>query len=301
VPNHLLTAPERPPVSAPPVATPRAIAYPPAWWGRRAPHERPEVPAGVERWRTDLVVGMPGSHRRRRGLVLLRLLAALPVLAAVVLVRVAVLVTLPVAWGCRVVANDLPVPPARVYRRALRFVNRLRAWLWLSADEPEQLALSLRRRPPYRRRRAWLWLLLAPFQVVLRYFAGVLVVLLVPLAWGAALVTGRESAAIHRVLAPVLAWLARGDANLLLLSDRRPRLPEIAPRAPSGAPNASWPRLPPWPAWVAPASVGIGIGLSIASGLAVWCAASAGCSLRWAASCSRSRPRSRPSCEAVIA
>jgi hypothetical protein len=76
VPNHLLTAPERPPVSAPPVATPRAIAYPPAWWGRRAPHERPEVPAGVERWRTDLVVGMPGSHRRRRGLVLLRLLAA---------------------------------------------------------------------------------------------------------------------------------------------------------------------------------------------------------------------------------
>jgi CAAX protease family protein len=227
----------------------------------------------VERWRTDLVVGVPGSRRRRRGLVLLRPLAALPLLVLLVLMRLAILVTLPVAWGCRVVADDLPAPLARAYRSTLRFVNRLRAWLWLTADDPEQVALSLRRRPPHRRRRAWSWLLLAPFLLSLRYFAGVLVVLLVPLGWIAALVTGREPAAIQRVLAPVLAWLARGDAYLLLLSDHRPRLPEIAPRPPSGAPDASWPRLPPWPAWVAPASVGIGIGLSIASGVAVLAAA----------------------------
>jgi uncharacterized protein len=82
-------------------------------------------------------------------------------------------------------------------------------------------------------------------------------------------VTGREPGPIQRVLAPVLQWLARGDAYVLLLSDRRPRLPEIAPRPPRGAPDATAPRLPPWPPWVAPASVGIGIGLSIASSLAV--------------------------------
>jgi membrane protease YdiL (CAAX protease family) len=73
----------------------------------------------------------------------------------------------------------------------------------------------------------------------------------------------------------MLAWLARGDAYLLLLSDHRPRLPEIAPSPPSDAPDASWPRLPPWPPWVAPASVGIGIGLSIASSFAVLGAAAA--------------------------
>ena len=273
MPNDLLTAPERPSRSAMAVAPPPALAYRPVWSTPRAPHDRPEAPAGVERWRSDLVVGVPGSRRRRRGLVLLRPLAALPVLVALILLRLAILLTLPVAWGCRLVANDLPTPFARVYRWTLRFLNRLRAWLWLTADDPEQVALSLRRRPPYRRRRAWSWLLLAPLQVLLRYFAAVLVALLVPLGWIAALVTGREPAAIQRVLAPVLAWLARGDAYLLLLSDRRPRLPEIAPRPPSGAPDASWPRLPPWPAWVAPASVGIGIGLSIASGLAVIAAA----------------------------
>ena len=273
MPNDLLTAPERPSRSAMAVAPPPALAYRPVWSTPRAPHDRPEAPAGVERWRSDLVVGVPGSRRRRRGLVLLRPLAALPVLLAVILLRLAILLTLPVAWGCRLVANDLPTPFARVYRWTLRFLNRLRAWLWLTADDPEQVALSLRRRPPYRRRRAWSWLLLAPLQVLLRYFAAVLVALLVPLGWIAALVIGREPAAIQRVLAPVLDWLARGDAYLLLLSDRRPRLPEIAPRPPSDAPDASWPRLPPWPAWVAPASVGIGIGLSIASGLAVIAAA----------------------------
>jgi membrane protease YdiL (CAAX protease family) len=101
------------------------------------------------------------------------------------------------------------------------------------------------------------------------------VAVVVPAAWVAALVTGREPAAVQRLLAPVLAWLARGDAYLLLLSDLRPRLPEIAPRPPSGAPDATWPRLPPWPAWVAPASVGIGVGLVIASGIAVLAAAGA--------------------------
>jgi len=229
----------------------------------------------VEQWRTDLVVGVPGSRRRRRGLVLLRPLAALPLLAALVLLRLAILLTLPVAWGCRVVANDLPSPLERAYRANLRFVNRVRAWLWLTTDDPEQVALSLRQRPPHRRARAWTWVVLGPFTLFLRYFAGVLVALLVPLGWIAALVTGREPGAIQRVLSPVLAWLARGDAYLLLLSDHRPRLPEIAPRPPSGAPDASWPRLPPWPAWVAPASVGIGIGLVIASGIAVFVAAGA--------------------------
>jgi membrane protease YdiL (CAAX protease family) len=268
--NDTLTAPERPLV---PAAAPPPVAYAPMWWGQRAPHDRPELPAGGERWRTDLVVGVPDSRRRRRGLVLLRPLAAAPVLVLLLLVRLAVLMGLPIAWGCRVVANDLPAPLERAYRLALRLVNRLHAWLWLTADDPGQVALSLRRRPPHRRRRAWSWVLLAPFQVALRYLAGVLVALLVPAGWIAALVTGREPAAVQRVLGPVLAWLARGDAYLLLLSDRRPRLPEIAPPPPSGAPDASWPRLPPWPAWVAPASVGIGIGLSIASGLAVLAAA----------------------------
>ena len=79
-PNDLLTAPERPSRSAMPVAPPPALAYRPIWSAPRAPHHRPEAPAGVERWRTDLVVGVPGSRRRRRGLVLLRPLAALPVL-----------------------------------------------------------------------------------------------------------------------------------------------------------------------------------------------------------------------------
>ena len=99
----------------------------PVRWGPRAPHGRPELPAGVERWRTDLVVGVPGSRRLRRGLVLLRPLAALPLLVALVLLRLAILLTLPVAWGCRVVANDLPSPLERAYRASLRLVNRVRA------------------------------------------------------------------------------------------------------------------------------------------------------------------------------
>ena len=273
--NDPLLTPERPRPARPPVTAPPPPVYLPVRWGPRAPHGRPELPAGVERWRTDLVVGVPGSRRRRRGLVLLRPLAALPLLAALVLLRLAILLTLPVAWGCRVVANDLPSPLERAYRANLRFVNRVRAWLWLTTDDPEQVALSLRQRPPHRRARAWTWVVLGPFTLFLRYFAGVLVALLVPLGWIAALVTGREPGASQRVLSPVLAWLARGDAYLLLLSDHRPRLPEIAPRPPSGAPDASWPRLPPWPAWVAPASVGIGIGLVIASGIAVFVAAGA--------------------------
>jgi hypothetical protein len=273
--NDLLIAPERPvPIAPrPPVAAPVPVV--PWWSGRPAPRDRPERPDGAERWRTDLVVAVPGSRRRQRGPVLLRPLAAAPVLALLLALRLVVVVTLPIAWGCRVIANDLPQPLARAYRWTLRLANRLRAWLWLTAEDPGQVALSLRRRPPHRRRRAWSWLWLAPFQLFQRYFAGVLAAVLVPLGWIAALVTGREPGPIQRVLAPTLAWLARGDAYLLLLSDRRPRLPEIAPRPPAGAPDATWPRLPPWPAWVAPASVGIGIGLTIASGFAVFGAAAA--------------------------
>ncbi|MFL5851262.1 MAG: DUF4389 domain-containing protein [Solirubrobacteraceae bacterium] len=273
--NDLLIAPERPLRVAAPPRLPAPLPGVPWWSGRPAPHDRPDRPEGVERWRSDLVVAVPTSRQRRRGLVLLRPLAALPVLVLLVALRLAVLVALPVAWGCRVVANDLPQPLARAYTWTLRRVNRLRAWLWLTAEEPGDVALSLRRRPPHRRRRAWSWLLLAPLQLFLRYFAGALAAVLVPLGWIASLVTGREPGAIQRVLAPTLAWLARGDAYLLLLSDHRPRLPEIAPRPPSGAPDASWPRLPPWPPWVAPASVGIGIGLSIASSFTVLGAAAA--------------------------
>jgi CAAX protease family protein len=279
--SDLLTAPERPTglAPAPPPRPPRPTqAYPPArawWWTPRGPHDRPERPDGVERWRTDLVVAVAASRQRPRGLVLLRPAAAVPLLVAMIVLRLAILVTLPAAWGCRVVANDLPSPLERWYRWTLRLANRLRAWLWLTTDDPDTVALSLRRRPPHRRARAWSWLVLAPFQLVLRYFAGVLVAVVVPAAWMAALFLGREPAPVQRLLAPVLGWLARGDAYLLLLSDRRPRLPEIAPRPPSGAPDATWPRLPPWPAWVAPASVGLGIGLIIASGLLVFAAASA--------------------------
>src|SRR3954465_6830741 len=281
--NDLLLAPERPLRAAAPPPLPGPLPVVPWWSGRPAPHDRPDRPEGVERWRTDLVVAVPTSRRRRRGLVLLRPLAAVPVLVLLVALRLAVLVALPVAWGCRVVANALPQPLARAYAWNLRLVNRLRAWLWLTAEDPGDVALSLRRGPPHRRPRAWSWLLLAPFQLFLRYFAGVLAAVLVPLGWIAALVTRREPGAIQRVLQPTLAWLARGDAYLLLLSDHRPRLPEIAPRPPAGgpppppagAPAASSPRLPPWPPWVAPASVGIGIGLSIASGFAVLGAAAA--------------------------
>ena len=93
---------------------------------------------------------------------LLRPLAALPLLVALVLLRLAILLTLPVAWGCRVVANDLPSPLERAYRANLRFVNRVRAWLWLTTDDPEQVALSLRQRPPHRRARAWTWVVAGP-------------------------------------------------------------------------------------------------------------------------------------------
>src|SRR3954470_16663270 len=278
--NELLIAPERPARAAAPAQVPAPVPLVPWWSGRRAPHDRPDRPEGVERWRTDLVVAVPTSRRRRRGLVLLRPLAALPVLGLLAALRLAVLVALPVAWGCRVVANDLPQPLARAYTWTLRLVNRLRAWLWLTAEDPGDVALSLRRRPPHRRRRAWSWLLLAPFQLFLRYFAGALAAVLVPLGWMASLVTGREPGAIQRVLVPTLAWLGGGAAYRLLLPDHRPRLPEIAPRPPSGAPDASWPRVPPWPPWVAPASVGIGIGLSIASSFAILAAAGgAGASL----------------------
>src|SRR3954447_317976 len=273
--NELLIAPERPARAAAPAQVPAPVPMVPWWSGRRAPHDRPDRPEGVERWRTDLVVAVPTSRRRRRGLVLLRAPAAGPRLGLLVALRLAVLVALPVVWGCRVVANDLPQPLARAYAWNLRLVNRLRAWLWLTAEDPGDVALSLRRGPPHRRPRAWSWLLLAPFQLFLRYFAGVLAAVLVPLGWIAALVTRREPGAIQRVLQPTLAWLARGDAYLLPLSAHPPRLPAIAPRPPAGAPDASSPRLPPWPPWVAPASVGIGIGLSIASGFAVLGAAAA--------------------------
>src|SRR5215212_4010010 len=141
--NDLLIAPERPLRVAAPPRLPAPLPGVPWWSGRPAPHDRPDRPEGVERWRSDLVVAVPTSRLRRRGLVLLRPLAALPVLVLLVALRLAVLVALPVAWGCRVVANDLPRP------------------------------------------------------------------------------------------------LARGDAYLLMLSDHRPRLPEIAPCPPSGAPGAS--------------------------------------------------------------
>src|SRR5215212_1208695 len=238
--NDLLIAPERPLRVAAPPRLPAPLPGVPWWSGRPAPHDRPDRPEGVERWRSDLVVAVPTSRRRRCGLVLLRPLAALPVLVLLVALRLAVLVALPVAWGCRVVANDLPQPLARAYTWTLRRVNRLRAWLWLTAEDPDDVALSLRRRPPHRRRRAWSWLLLAPFQLFLRYFADALAAVLVPLGWITSLVTGREPGAIERVLLPTLAWLARGDAYLLLLSDHRPRLPEIAPGPPSGAPDASY-------------------------------------------------------------
>jgi uncharacterized protein len=274
VPNSLLISPERPPLP-PPAQPPPVPVVMPWFYGPRAPHDRPELPAGEERWRTDLVVGVPESRRRHRGLVLLRPLTAIPLVLFLLLARFLVALTLPIAWACRVLANDLPLPLAQAYRFTLRLVGRIRAWLWLTTEDPEDVALSLRRWPAHRRKRAWSWLWLAPFQLFLRYFAGVLVMVLVPLGWIAALVTGREPAAIQRVLAPTLGWLARGDAYLLFLSDHRPRLPEIAPRPAAGAPDASWPRLPPWPAWVAPASVGVGIGLIITSGLAIFGAAAA--------------------------
>src|SRR5919198_1351260 len=121
--NDTLTAPERPRRPAAPVAAPPPVAYAPVWWRQRAPHDRPELPAGGARWRPAVVGGLPGSRRRRRGLVLLRPLAAAPVLMLLLLVRLAVLVGLPIAWGCRVVANDLPAPLERAYRFALRLVN----------------------------------------------------------------------------------------------------------------------------------------------------------------------------------
>src|SRR3954451_6074157 len=202
--NDLLLAPERPLRVAAPPRLPAPLPVVPWWSGRPAPHDRPARREGVARWRSDLVVAVPTSRRRRRGLVFLRPLAALPVLVPLVALRLAVLVALPVAWGCRIVANDLPQPLARAYAWNLRLVNRLRAWLWLTAEDPGDVALSLRRGapprrappwaggavalslrrgPPHRRPRAWSWLLLAPFQLFLRYFAGVLAAVLVPLGW----------------------------------------------------------------------------------------------------------------------
>src|SRR3954452_22939145 len=170
--HELLIAPERPARAAAPAQVPAPVPLVPWWSCRRAPHDRPDRPEGVERWRSDLVVAVPTSRRRRRGLVFLRPLAALPVLVPLVPLRLAVLVALPVAWGCRIVANDLPQPLARAYTWTLRLVNRLRAGLWLAAAGPGAVALSLRPGPPHRRPGAWSWLLLAPFQLVLRYFAG---------------------------------------------------------------------------------------------------------------------------------
>src|SRR4051794_7617646 len=210
--NDLLIAPERPLRVAAPPRVPAPVAVVPWWSSRTAPHNRPDRPEGVERWRTDLVVAVPPSRRRRRGLVLLRPLAAVPVLVLVVALRLAVLVALPVAWGCRVVANDLPHPLARAYTWTLRLVNRLRAWLWLTAEDPGDVALSLRRRPPHRRRRAWSWLLLAPFQLFLRYFAGALAAVLVPLGWIPALVTRPDPPALQRGLPPPRAGLAPAEA-----------------------------------------------------------------------------------------
>src|SRR3954469_25102661 len=146
--HELLIAPERPLPVAPPPRLPAPVPVVPWWSGRPAPHDRPDRPEGVERWRSDLVVAVPTSRRRRRGLVLLRPLAALPVLVLLVALRLAVLVALPVAWGCRIVANDLPQPLARAYTWTLRLVNRLRAWLWLTAEDPGDVALSLRRGAP---------------------------------------------------------------------------------------------------------------------------------------------------------
>src|SRR3954447_18146862 len=121
--NDLLIAPERPLRVAAPPRVPAPVAVVPWWSGRPAPHNRPDRPEGVERWRPDVVVAVPPSRRRRRGLVLLRPLAAVPVLLLVVALRLAVLVALPVAWGCRVVANHLPPPPPPPYPSTPRPAN----------------------------------------------------------------------------------------------------------------------------------------------------------------------------------
>src|SRR3954449_3165125 len=97
--NELLIAPERPARAAAPAQVPAPVPMVPWWSGRRAPHDRPHRPEGVERWRTDLVVAVPTSRRRRRGLVLLRPLAAGPRLVVLVGGRLGVCCAPPAARG----------------------------------------------------------------------------------------------------------------------------------------------------------------------------------------------------------
>ena len=161
----------------------------------------------------------------------------------------------------------LPGQPALRQRRA--------AWLWLTTDDPEQVALSCasgrrtgargpgpgscwpRSRsscatsPPCWRRCSCRWA-------------------------GARRAGDRPRAGRDPARADPGAGLAGPRRRLPPAALRPPpAAARIARRPPSGAPDASWPRLPPWPAGVAPASVGIGIGLVIASGIAVFVAAGA--------------------------
>ena len=175
-------------------------------------------------------VTIDASTRRSRVLVLLRLPLAVPHLLWLSLWAGVVVLALPFVWLVVLVRGRLPRPLHRLLRAFARYVTHLNSFLGLAANPfpgflgtlpyPFDLVVG----EPARQRRLGVLLrlpLALPALVVLGAL-DLVRLLVLPVAWCIALVTGRLPAGLVEVLAYAVRYQALTLAYVLLLTARYP-------------------------------------------------------------------------------
>jgi Domain of unknown function (DUF4389) len=168
--------------------------------------------------------------RRRRVLVLIRLLAAIPALAVLAVWTVLAAAVLLVGWVVVLAAARLPGRAHRFLRSYVAYAAATSAWLnlvtrryprLLGADRAVTVVAELERQP---RLAVLLRPLLALPSIVLGSSLGVVLALSAVAAWFVALVRGRTTEGLRELGAFCVRYQVEALAFLLLVTPRAPRL-----------------------------------------------------------------------------
>ncbi|HVS28686.1 MAG TPA: type II CAAX endopeptidase family protein [Solirubrobacteraceae bacterium] len=242
--------PPPPPPPAPPPLLPPPVWVPTVIWP--LPPMPPERPARAHAGLAALRYRLDSPARRSRPIAALRIVLGPLALLVALIGRLAVALTLPLAWCIVLVRGCLPVRWHVALARFIGWINRVRAFAWLATDvlgplgrgEPARIELLAPR--TIERRRTLAWLVRAPATLFVRYLATWLLAATALVSLPCLLIAGRQPRPVQRMLRATLEYIARGDPYLLLLSDHVPRLPEPRPRAEAstlGPVTLRWPAI----------------------------------------------------------
>lgn len=200
------------------------------------------------------------EERRNRLTVFFRLLLAIPHVLAMYVIGLGVGVATIVAWFAIVITGHYPRALYDFNARALQWLTRLSAYLYLQTDtfppfgfgDHDEYPVHLLIGEPkaeYSRVKAFFRLILAIPVAIIQYALQLVAGACALAGWVVAVITGRMPKAIHDGLDLGLAYQAKSTAYLLLLTESWPPFSgndegALFPAAPTGAlavsPSGGW-------------------------------------------------------------